>query len=101
MLFLIPILDMSYKERPYSRIILLGIWNMHELFHCKEISITSSYIDYNKLYFKEQFVTTRELLFDTAVQQWGEYYAHKYFWYKEERSIYSNSFWYFLFLVEL
>lgn len=66
---------------------------MHELFHCKEISITSSYIDYNKLYFKEQFVTTRELLFDTAVQQWGEYYAHYNSAPKYERNIkISNKF---------
>ncbi len=48
----------------------------HELFHCKEISITSTYIDWHKAYFHEPITTTKLLLFDTAIKQWSEYYAY-------------------------
>lgn len=49
---------------------------IHELFHCKEMYITSRNIDCNKLYFHEPIVTTKMLLFDTAIKQWSEYYAY-------------------------
>lgn len=65
---------------------------IHELFHCKEMTITSSYMDYNKLYFNTQFETTRELLFNTAVHQWSEYYAYYNSTKRNERNIKLSSY---------
>lgn len=48
----------------------------HELYHCKEMSITSAYIDWHTLYFLSTMTTTKSLLLDTAVHQWSEYYAY-------------------------
>jgi len=59
--------DKTYKQK---NIIL------HELFHCKEMSITSSHVNWKKLYFHPPIDTTKLLLFDTAIHQWSEYYAY-------------------------
>ena len=48
----------------------------HELCHCKEMSITSIYIDWHTLYLHDTMTTTKLLLFDTAVRQWSEYFAY-------------------------
>lgn len=48
----------------------------HELYHCKEIAITSQYINCGKAYLDETMSTTKMLLFSTAVKQWSEYYAY-------------------------
>lgn len=47
---------------------------LHEIFHCKEISITSQIID-NKFYFTRTD-STYLLLLRIGMQQWSEYYAH-------------------------
>ncbi|MBR5596657.1 MAG: hypothetical protein IKW30_04530 [Lachnospiraceae bacterium] len=49
---------------------------MHELYHCKEMTITSSYLEWQKLYFHESIRTTKLLFLDTAFHQWSEYYAY-------------------------
>lgn len=50
----------------------------HEFYHCKEMIITSKYIDFHKLYFHGQIDTTYKYIFDLAVTQFSEYYAHFY-----------------------
>lgn len=47
---------------------------LHEIFHCKEINITSQIIG-NKYYFT-QTDSTYLLVLRIGIQQWSEYYAH-------------------------
>lgn len=47
---------------------------LHEIFHCKEISITSQIIG-NKYYFL-QTDSTYLFILRIGIQQWSEYYAH-------------------------
>lgn len=49
---------------------------LHELYHCKEIAITSSFLNWEKLYFHQTTDTTKLLLMDIAYNQWSEYYAY-------------------------
>lgn len=51
---------------------------MHELYHCKEMIITSQYIDYKKIYFYNQIDTTYDLVLNFAKKQFSEYYAFYY-----------------------
>ncbi len=48
----------------------------HEIFHCKEMSITSLHLDWKSLYFHKPISTTKLLLLDEAYHQWSEYYAY-------------------------
>lgn len=61
--------DADKISRAYSII-------MHELYHCKEMHLTSQYINWQELFFQKTFSTTKSLIIHTAIQQWSEYYAY-------------------------
>lgn len=50
----------------------------HELYHCKEMLITSQYINYKKIYFYNEIDTTYDFILDFAKKLFSEYYAYYY-----------------------
>lgn len=49
---------------------------LHEFFHCKEMSITSQYIDWKRIYFSPIHFTTYDVILEFGYFQFSEYYAY-------------------------
>lgn len=65
--------DKSHSKYKYANSVIV-----HEFYHCKEMLITSQYIDYKKIFFYDECATTYDYVLELARTLFSEYYAYYY-----------------------